>query len=115
MEIDKEKLRKMFPNLAKELESGAQRKTIQSVRSDNSIGEKAASKCFSGYNPDVIDFLRRCSTEEQALEIICYLENRKEIATDYTEKLKKQLKEKGVRSFGSKKGDDFYLKQSGYG
>jgi hypothetical protein len=115
MDIDKEKLRKVFPNLIKELESGVQRKNIHSVRSDNNVGEKAASECFSGYNPDIIDFLRRCSTEEQALEIICYLEKRKEIAADYAEKLKKQLKEKGVRSFGSKKEDDFYLKQSGYG
>jgi len=115
MEIDKEKLRKIFPNLAKELESGAHREIIRSLRSDSNVGEKATSRCFLGYNPDVIDFLRRCNTEEQALEIIDYLEKRKEITAEYATKLKKQLKEKGVRSFGSKKEDDFYLKQGGYG
>ncbi len=114
MEIDKGKLKKMFPNLAEELESGAQKKTIHSVRSDHNAGEKAASNCFSGYTPDIIDFLRRCDTDEQCLEIIKYLEKRKEITADYATKLKKQLKDKGVRSFGSKKEDDFYLKQGGY-
>jgi len=31
---------------------------------------------------------------------------------NYTEELRKQLNEKGVRSFGSKKEDDYYLKRS---
>ncbi len=114
MDIDKKRFRKMFPHLAQELEAGDRRISVTSVRSDPQTGEKASSRKFDDYNPDVIDFLRRCDTEQQAEEIICYLEGRGEISSNYGRKLKKQLKEKGVRSFGSKKEDDYYLKQDGF-
>lgn len=114
MEMDKELFRKLFPNLAREIETGVCKITITSVRLDPEEGEKAASKKFEGYNPDVIDFIRRCDTEEQAEEIIAYLERRGEISKSYAEKLRKQLKEKGVRSFGPKKEEAYYLKQAGY-
>jgi hypothetical protein len=81
---------------------------MSSVRSDAPTGEKSFSKCFDGYVPDVIDFMRRCDNEQQAIEIIDYLERRREIGSPYAKKLKKQLKEKGVRSFGSKKQEDYY-------
>ena len=114
MDIDKERFRKMFPHLAKELEAKEYRIAITSVRSDLQTGEEAASRKFADFMPDVIDFLRRCDNEQQAEEIICYLEGRKEISRDYAERLRKQLKEKGVRSFGPKKEDDYYLKQAGF-
>lgn len=113
MDIDKERFRKMFPQLAKELEAKERRMAITSVRSDLQTGEEAASRKFVGYMPDIIDFLRRCDNEQQAEEIIDYLERRGEISHDYAKRLRKQLKEKGVRSFGSKKEDDYYLKQAG--
>jgi hypothetical protein len=62
--------------------------------------------------PDVIDFIRRCDTEEQAEEIIAYMEKRGEIEKQYAERLRKQLKDKGVRSFGPKKEENYYLKDS---
>jgi len=114
MTMDEKKLRKMFPHLAQELAAGDCKITITSVRSDPQTGEKASSRKFAHYAPDVIDFLRRCDTDRQAEEIICYLEGRREISRDYARKLRKQLKNKGVRSFGSKKEDDFYLKQDGF-
>jgi hypothetical protein len=114
MDVEKKRFRRMFPNLAQELESGDAGTTINSVRSDPTTAEKAVSKRFTGYVPDVIDFLRRCNNEEQAEEIISYLEKREEISPEYSTKLRKQLKEKGVRSFGSKKEDDYYLKQDGF-
>lgn len=104
----------MFPHVVQELEAGDCRLTVTSVRSDLQTGEKAASRKFANYVPDVIDFLRRCDTVRQAEEIICYLEERGEISPDYARRLRKQLKEKGVRSFGSKKEDDYYLKQGGF-
>lgn len=110
MELDKKKLKKLFPNLAKELESSENKVPIGSVRTDLQTGEKAVSKRYRGYQPDVIDFVRRCDTEEQAEEIIEYMERRGEIGKQYAKKLKKQLKRKGVRSFGSKKEEDYYFK-----
>ncbi|MEM2912237.1 MAG: DUF2095 family protein [Candidatus Bathyarchaeia archaeon] len=111
MEFDKETFRKLFPNLAKEMESGENKAVMSSVRTDVQEGEKAASKRFAYYNPDVIDFIRRCDTEAQAEEIIVYLEKRGEIGKEYAAKLRKQLKEKGVRSFGPKKEENYYLKR----
>ena len=114
MDIEKKRLRRMFPHLAQELENREYGTKISSVRSDPTTGEKAASKKFTDYMPDVIDFLRRCDKMEQAEEIISYLEERGEISGEYARKLRKQLKEKGLRSFGSKKEDDYYLKQGGF-
>jgi hypothetical protein len=114
MEMDREQFRKMFPNLAREIEGEKSKVTISSVRMDPEEGEKAASKRFDGYNPDVIDFLRRCDDEQQAEEIIAYMERRGEISQQYAAILRKQLKDKGVRSFGPKKEDAYYLRQANF-
>ena len=111
MEIDKKEFRKMFPNLVKELENEENKIAVTSVRSDAQTGEKASSKKFAGYMPDVIDFIRRCDNKEQVEEIISYMERRGEISREYAERLRKQLRERGVRSFGSKKEEDYYFKQ----
>lgn len=111
MEIDKKRFKKMFPHLFREMSVKHQRVAISSVRSDVQSGEKASSRRFNGYVPDVIDFIRRCDDEKQAEEIINYLEKRKEINGEYAQRLRKQLAEKGVRSFGPKKEDNYYLKQ----
>lgn len=110
MELDRETFRKMFPNLAREIESGESKVSINSIRTDIEAGEKAVSRNFIHYNPDAVDFIRRCDTQEQAEEIIDYLERRGEIGKEYADRLRRQLREKGVRSFGPKKEDDYYIK-----
>lgn len=111
MEPEKESFKKMFPNLAKELGSGENRVSVDSVRTDNEAKERLVTReRFVHYVPDVVDFIRRCDTPEQAEEIIDYVEKRGEIDRVYAQKLKKQLREKGVRSFGAKKEEDYYLK-----
>lgn len=113
MEIDKRRFKKRFRHLAQEMEDRETKMSMTSVRSDTEAGEKAVSKKFEGYNPDVIDFLRRCDNEEQAEEVIKFLLKKKEISQGYASRLRRQLKEKGVRSFGSKKEGDYYIKQAG--
>lgn len=113
MQIGKKRFRKMFPHLVKELEGKEQRVAINSVRSDVQTGERASQEKFTTYMPDVIDFIRRCDNEQQAEEIINYLEKRGEVSRNYAQRLRRQLKEKGVRSFGSKKEEGYYLKRSG--
>lgn len=110
MEMDREKLRRMFPRLAKELETDENSVGVNSVRTDNQAAEQSVSRRFSHYNPDVIDFLRRCETKAQAEEIIAYLEKRGEIDKACAKNLRDQLMRYGVRSFGSKKESDYYLK-----
>ena len=98
----------MFPNLAKDLENRSMTVKINSVQLDDKARENKASKTFRGYTPDVIDFLRRCDTLKEAKEIIDYMEKQNEISTKYAQKLRRQLKEKGVRSFGAKKEEKYY-------
>lgn len=111
MGLDKDAFKKTFPNLAKEIGSGENRVQVNSVRLDNEAGEKHVTNGkFANYVPDVIDFIRRCDTAEQAEEIIAYMEKKGEIDKQYARRLEKQLKEKGVRGFGAKKEQDYYLK-----
>jgi len=111
MEIDKKRFKTMFPHLSREMENKQHRVGISSIRSDVHTGENASSKRFDGYMPDVIDFIRRCDNEQQAMEIIDFLEKRREIDSAYAQRLKRQLKTKGVRSFGPKKQDDYYSRE----
>jgi hypothetical protein len=110
VELDKKSLRKMFPNLAEEMKSDENKTNIDSVRTDNHTGERAASNRFAHYVPDVIDFIRRCDTEKQAEEIIDFLEKRGEMESQYALRVRQQLRQKGVESFGPKKEADYYLK-----
>ncbi|UCE29330.1 MAG: DUF2095 family protein [Candidatus Bathyarchaeota archaeon] len=111
MQIDKKRFEKMFPQLAKELNTGESRIPINSIRSDIQAGEKARTSKFVNYTPDIIDFLRRCDNKKQAKEIINYMEKRGEISRQHAQRIRKQLKDKGVRSFGPKKEEDYYLKR----
>lgn len=111
MQLNRESLKRMFPNLAREVGSGDNRVSIDSVRMRREEGEKnQTGRKFTGCMPNVVDFLRRCDTTKQAEEIIVYMEKRGEISKQHARELRKQLKEKGVRSFGTKKEDDYYLK-----
>ena len=113
MEIRKESIKRMFPHLCKELESGESKVEINSVRTDPETAEEAVSDKFHNYNPTVVDFIRRCDTETEAEAIINFLEKRCELTEEYAKQLRKQLKKEGVRSFGSKKEEGYYFKQSG--
>jgi hypothetical protein len=108
MELEKRRFKKMFPKLAEEMETDENRYKISSVRLDVNVAERASAKRFDNYLPDAVDYIRRCDSVKQAEEIVEYLERRQEITSEYAQRLRKQLKTKGVRSFGSKKQDDYY-------
>jgi hypothetical protein len=113
VEIDKKSFKKMFPNLSDELEGEDAKVEIGAVRTDTNETEKAVPEKFQNYDPTVVDFIRRCDTEDQAEEIIEYLEKRGELTKEYAAELREQLKREGVRSFGSKKEENYYFKQGG--
>lgn len=110
MQLDRKSLKKMFPNLAEELEADENKVPVNAVRTDSQTAEEAVGERYVHYNPDVIDFLRRCDTKKQAEEIIEYLVKKGEITDAYAGRLRKQLVDKGLRSFGTKKEEDYYLK-----
>ena len=114
METDRKSFKKMFPNLSEELEGGEGKVSIDSVRADTEAAEEATPDKFRHYDPTVVDFIRRCDTEEQAEEIIAYVEKKGEVTKEHAAKLRKQLKRKGVRSFGPKKEENYYFKHGGF-
>jgi len=129
MATDKKALKKMFPHLYKELETGDVKVPINAVRKNPQEAEDAVeyedceeeefASCtetpdkLRHFNPSAVDFIRRCDTEAQAEEIIAYLQKKGEITKEYAEELRCQLKREGVRSFGPKKEENYYFREGG--
>ncbi len=130
MAIDKKSLKKMFPHLYEELETGEAKVPINAVRKNPLEAEEEASgeecECeeeeasctetpgkLRHFNPSAVDFIRRCDTEAQAEEIISYLQKKGEITKENAEQMRCQLKQKGVRSFGPKKEENHYFREGG--
>ena len=101
--MEKEQFKKLFPSLAKELEN--EDSTVKVNRATPKGDRK-----WAGHNPGAVDFIRRCNTEKEALEIIDYLESKGEITAENAFELREQLKNEGLKSFGSHKEKDFYHK-----
>ena len=95
-----EEFKRRFPNLAREIEES----DFLRIR----VEGEASRDRFRGYSPGVIDFLNRCSTEEEGMEVIRYLERRGEISSDYALRLRIQLIKRGIRSFGPKREWGYY-------
>ena len=62
-----------------------------------------------GFDPQAIDFIRRAKTVEEALEVLHFLEKRNELSSEDCQKLKQQLQESGLESFGEHKEDGYYF------
>ena len=104
MPMEKERFKKLFPHLSDEMET-----EVSSVKIEG--GEPPAGNMkWEGYDPDVIDFIRRCETPEQALQVIEYMEERGEITPERAAELRRQLSREGLRSFGERKESGFYHK-----
>jgi hypothetical protein len=105
VDIEEDEFKRRYPNLWREMMRNKPNTTLRvtTVKVDK----------FRGYIPDAIDYIRRCDTPEQAEETIKYLLKKGEISTDRAERLLKQLRTLGLRSFGAKKEDGFYLRESG--
>ena len=99
-----DELRKKFPHLLKELDDEGL--PIKGVRVDDIQSVEVSGSQNVG--PSIIDFLRRCGNEEEALEIIVFMESQKQLGGDYAKKLRAQLLKRGLRSFGSKKEQGHY-------
>ena len=112
---DDDEFRKSFPKLSKELDDDSINIPITSIRSEDSTQENEKQVLSDELrNPDVISFIRRADTDEDALEIIDFLLKRGEIIEEYANELKLQLGMMGVRSFGTKKEPGYYEKKYRY-
>lgn len=101
-----EDFRKKYSNLNEEFGKGGTVK-IQAVRSNVKEAERAAY-CRQGYNPTAVDFIQRCENDGQALEIINFLESKGEIEPSYAKRLRSQLAEHGLKSFGKRREPGCY-------
>ena len=132
--MEKKDIKKMFPHLYEELEAGEVKVSIDGVRKnvaeaeaevkgglhrDQAGVEEDLLECTEApdklrhFNPEAVDFLRRCDTKEQAEEIIAYLEKKGEITKEYASELRCQMKKGGVRVFGPKKEENHYFREGG--
>lgn len=104
-----------FPNLAAEMEESYPAVRVDGVRWQETGRTKAPQVAkrakFAKYEPDIVDFVRRCSTAEEALEIIAFLEQRREIDPNYAKALRHQLQTRGLGSFGSQKTWGHYQRE----
>jgi hypothetical protein len=105
MEYDREEFKRKFPHLHKEIEEIEEEAVTQAGLQDTERGS------LSGHVPDVIKYVRRARTENEAMEIVNYLRERGEVSEEYSRTLVKQIREKGVRSFGSLRTWGHYEKE----
>jgi len=106
-EDQREMLRRRFPNMMSEVDERRSAVRIDAVRSKKEEAEKVAHN-VQGYEPTAVDFIRRCDNDDQALEIISFLETKGDIDSGYAKQLREQLIRHGLRSFGKKKGPGCY-------
>ncbi len=107
-----QQFRRQFPHIATELEASQSRVRIGGVRWEETertpVDASSSRGKIASYSPDPIEFIRRCETKEQALEIIAFLEESKEIDVVYAESLRHQLQTRGLQSFGPRKTPGHY-------
>ena len=115
---DKNELSNQFPHLIEEISTRKKSLKIESV--DMNVEQKneetpQKSNNLSPdelYNPGVIDFLRRCTNKEDAIDILEYLMERKEIPPeDYIKYMNIISQEGGLKQLIDQYGG---LKRSGY-
>jgi len=63
-----------------------------------------------GYDPTPADYIRRCRTVEEAIEILEYLKKQGDITKKEYKKLLDKLKNEGLTGFGTIKDIGFYGK-----
>lgn len=104
-----EEFKRKYPNLAREIAEKRMSVSIAGIRWEGGEEYDELRK------PDAVAYLRRCDTDEEAYEVIDYLERKGEISKSYAESLRRQVREKGVRSFGSRKPRGYYILKYYYG
>lgn len=102
-EFDVEEFRKLFPKLSKEI--------LDEKRATSNVYELSKDPLIN-YSPNVYDFLCRAKNVEEGLDVINYLEKRGEISKELADKLREELKAKGVEAFGERREFGYYYKLS---
>ncbi|MFW9895152.1 MAG: DUF2095 family protein [Candidatus Thorarchaeota archaeon] len=114
LSYDKGELKEKFPHLTAEITKKEKFIKINSIENKVDQQQTVDEKFLPDelLNPGVIDFLRRCTTNEEALEILDYLLKQKEISKmDYNSIKSQIIESEGLNKFIEKHGG---FKKHGY-
>ncbi|MFZ8791589.1 MAG: DUF2095 family protein [Thermosphaera aggregans] len=105
MSHDLEEFKKKYPNLYREI--------VEKEGKSITVGfDPSTIDPWRGYVPSVVDYIRRCKSVEEALEVVNYLRQRGEIGEREASELRSILEDKGLGFFGERKGDDYYYREA---
>ena len=117
---DKNELSEFFPHLMKEISNRNQSMKINSVNYKIKLKdvEKNQIECIPNelINPGAIDFIRRCTKNEEAFEILDYLLKRSKLSLEEYNMYKKQIMKEGglkelIEKSGGPKSPGYYIKK----
>ena len=116
---DKEELEEYVPHLINELSEKTHTLKIDSVNLEVEDIKEEEDQIMKDLipkelvNPGVIDFIRRCKTKDEAIEILDFCSKRGEIGRDEYEKYKSIIMQKGgldkiIEENGGRKDPGYY-------
>jgi hypothetical protein len=118
LNYDKKELDKYIPHLMEEVENKKQVLKIDSIDYDVESPKIASNKEKDNSipevltNPTAIDFIRRCSTKSEAIEILDYLVEKEELSKENYLKIKEKIEKKnGLKTLIDENGG---FKKPGY-
>ncbi|OKY78239.1 MAG: hypothetical protein BTN85_0726 [Candidatus Methanohalarchaeum thermophilum] len=108
--IDLDYIEENFPKIYEEIKESEDleidevvgREKEQPKKQDNIEKEREKSKKETKM-PTVIDHLKGCKNDDEAIEIINFFKKQKEIPNTYAENLIEKIDKEGVRTFGEKR------------
>lgn len=104
MQWDRERFKRIFPNLYKEIQEGG-------VRISASY-RKGYEDPWRGYEPSPEDFIARASSLKEAEEVIEYLERTGKISGEKADELRKKLHQEGLEGFGERRTPGYYFRKA---
>ena len=115
---DKKELNEFIPHLMTEISNKKQSMKINSISNDNDEIIQNQYECLPNelINPGAIDFIRRCTKNEEAFEILDYLLKRNELNREEYNFYKKRIMKKGglkaiIKESGGPKRPGYYIKK----
>lgn len=110
--MEKKDFKRLFPHIADEMETGDSKVDLNKATEPSPSTEPSykEDRKYTGFLPGAVDFIRRCKKVREAEEIISFLEKKGDVGKNEANALRKQLREEGLKSFGTHKGPGFYEK-----
>jgi hypothetical protein len=119
---DKDEISNQFPHLIEEISTRKKSIKIDSIDMNVEQEKEETSQKSNNlypnelYNPGVIDFLRRCTNNEDAINILDYLMERREITKQDYHRYKNIISQEGglkqlIEEFGGLKRPGYYMRK----